>query len=336
MHNGTILVTGGAGYIGSHVCKQLYRRGYVPVAYDNLCSGNEEAVRWGPLERGDIRDRTRLGEIIRLYRPGAVMHFAALLDVAGSIRNPASFYENNLLGTACLLGEMRRYNIPYIVFSSTAAVYGQPESSAPLSEDSLLQPINPYGNTKLASEQMIRDYACVYGMRHAVLRYFNAAGADPEGDLGTAYKKDTHLVPLLMQVAAGERPSIAIYGTDYATPDGTAIRDYIHVSDLAAAHIIALERLLDGRESFTVNLGTNKGCSVRKVIDTARAVTGLELPAQDSPRRPGDPAMLVADASLARRLLQWQPERSDLETILATAWVWKQKQTGPHRWRAAA
>lgn len=326
-----ILVTGGAGYIGSHVCKALARQGFLPVTYDNLCSGNESAVKWGPLEVGDIRDSKRLSEVIRIYKPAAIMHFAALIQVADSVTNPAEYYDNNIHGSYCLLEQARAHGVKNMVFSSTAAVYGTPESDM-ISEDSPLNPINPYGQTKLAMENMIRDYAQAYDFNTAILRYFNAAGADPQGELGTAYKKDTHIIPLLMRVASGDMSEIKVFGTDYNTADGTAMRDYIHVTDLADAHIKALTHIMSKSESLTLNIGTTSGQSVRNVLDAARKVTGQKIPSTNCDRRAGDPAVLVADATRANEVLAWTPQYSDIESIVKTAWQWRQKQvsaTGP-------
>lgn len=327
MAKATILVTGGAGYIGSHVCKALADAGYLPVAYDNLSCGSKEAVQWGPFEHGDIRDRKRLAAVIEKYRPHAVMHFAALIRVGDSVCDPAMFYENNVYGTLCLLEEARKASIEKMVFSSTAAVYGIPQASF-LDENMPLLPINPYGQTKLAAENMIRDFGRAYGLKYAILRYFNAAGADPANEIGTSYKKDTHLVPLLMQVAAGLLPKINVFGTDYNTPDGTAVRDYIHVTDLARAHVMALENIQEGNGNLTLNLGTNKGHSVKEVIEMARAVTGCKILAENCARRPGDPPVLVADSTEAQRILQWTPRHSDLRTIVETAWQWRCAQSG--------
>lgn len=327
MDRRTILVTGGAGYIGSHICKALAARGLTPVTYDNLCSGNKSAVKWGPLEKGDIRDQGNLSAVLEKHNPAAIMHFAALIQVGESVENPALYYDNNVRGSYALLEAARNCGIKHMVFSSTAAVYGLPETGL-IPEGAPLSPINPYGNTKRAMENMISDYAGGYGLNHAILRYFNAAGADPDGEAGTAYPKDTHLIPLLMQVAAGQREEIGIYGTDYNTPDGTAIRDYIHVTDLADAHIKALEYILEKNENITLNLGTNQGYSVREVIEEARAVTRRQIKAIEMPRRAGDPPVLVADANKARVTLGWSPQKSDLGTILETAWRWKCRQAG--------
>jgi UDP-glucose-4-epimerase GalE len=321
-----VLVTGGAGYIGSHVCKALAQQGFLPITYDNLCSGNEEAVKWGPFEHGDIRDRKRLAEVIRTYRPASIMHFAALIQVAESVSDPEKYRDNNVHGSHCLLEEARLHNIRNMVFSSTAAVYGTPDCAA-IPEDATLAPINPYGDTKLAMEKMIREYAETYNFNAAILRYFNAAGADPDGELGTAYRKDTHIIPLLMKVASGDMNGFKVFGTDYDTPDGTALRDYIHVTDLADAHIRALRHIMREDESLTLNIGTTKGQSVRQVLDAARKVTSNTIMSEDCDRRAGDPAVLVADASRANEILNWYPQYSDIETIIETAWQWRQKQT---------
>ncbi|HYD18088.1 MAG TPA: UDP-glucose 4-epimerase GalE [Patescibacteria group bacterium] len=326
-----ILVTGGAGYIGAHVCKALSRCGYLPVAYDNLCSGNESHVKWGPFEEGDIRDTARLSEVIQRYRPGAIMHFAALIQVGESVSDPAKYYDNNVNGSLSLLQAARAHDIRHLVFSSTAAVYGMPQGEA-INENHPLVPINPYGRTKLAMENMIRDFADAYGLKYAILRYFNAAGADVDGELGTAYKVDTHIVPLLMKVAAGEMSEIKVFGTDYASRDGTAIRDYIHVQDLAEAHVLALRRIRERDESLTLNLGTSEGHTVQEVLEKVREVTRRPVPSRATARRPGDPERLVADASRARDVLNWQPRHSDLHTIVSSAWDWHLKKTSPDTW----
>ncbi len=325
MSKQTILVTGGAGYIGSHVCKALYERGYTPITYDNLCSGNISAVQWGPLEEGDIRNRPQLKAVIEKYKPAAIMHFAALIQVAESVQDPGKYYHNNLYGSLCLLEEARECNIKNLVFSSTAAVYGIPKT-CPIPEDAEQSPVNPYGNSKLSMERMVEDFSKGYGLNYAVLRYFNAAGADPECQTGTAYKIDTHLIPLIMQVAQKQLPLIKLFGRDYDTTDGTAVRDYIHVSDLAEAHVLALEYITSGKGNLTLNLGTNKGYSVLEVIDAARKVTGKDIPVHECERRSGDPDQLIADCSRAKEILKWQPKYSDLTTIIETAWEWKQKQ----------
>ncbi len=321
-----VLVTGGAGYIGSHVCKALAQQGYLPITYDNLCSGNQEAVKWGPFEHGDIRDRKRLSEVIQTYKPSSIIHFAALIQVAESVADPATYYENNVHGSFCLLEEARRHNIRNMVFSSTAAVYGTPEQGL-ISENAPLKPINPYGDTKLAMEKMISNYTNAYDFNAAILRYFNAAGADPEGELGTAYRKDSHIIPLLMKVASGDMEGFKVFGTDYDTPDGTALRDYIHVTDLADAHIRALRHIVHKKQSVTLNIGTTSGQSVRQILNAARTVTAQPIVSEDCERRAGDPAILVANAKRANKVLDWHPQYSDVETIIHTAWQWRQKQT---------
>ncbi|MBB4265102.1 UDP-glucose 4-epimerase GalE [Roseospira visakhapatnamensis] len=324
----TILVTGGAGFIGSQVCKTLAAAGFLPVAYDNLSNGYAWAVRWGPLERGDLRDGAGLRDVLRRHRPAAVMHFAALIEVGESVRDPARFYDTNVAGSLSLLEAMRAEGVDDLIFSSTAAVYGMP-AHTPVVETLPLRPINPYGVTKMVIESMLADYAAAYGLRFGTLRYFNAAGGDPEADIGEAHDPESHLIPLVLDVALGVRPEIAIFGDDYPTPDGTCVRDYIHVCDLARAHLLALRRLLDGGESLTVNLGNGAGHSVREVIETARRVTGHPVPARLAPPRPGDPPVLVADCARAVADLGWRQERAALDVIVADAWRWRQ------RWRAS-
>jgi UDP-glucose-4-epimerase GalE len=321
----SILVTGGAGYIGSHACKALARAGYRPVAYDNLSRGHREAVRWGPLVEGDLADRAQLCAALAEYRVAAVMHFAAYAYVGESVTDPALYYRNNLLGSLSLLNAMHDAEVGEIVFSSTCAIYGMPES-VPIRESQMARPVNPYGETKLAIERALHWYGEAYGIRSAALRYFNAAGADLEGELGERHEPETHLVPLVLQAALGQRPDIEIYGTDYPTPDGTAIRDYVHVDDLASAHLRALEHLRAGGASIAVNLGTGRGHSVRAVIGAAEAVCGRRIPARAAPRRPGDPPELVADPSLATELLGWRAQHSDLDTIVRSALVWHQRR----------
>jgi len=322
----SILVTGGAGYIGSHACKALACAGYQPVVYDNLSRGHREAVRWGPLIEADIADRARLRAAIVDHRIVAVMHFAAYAYVGESVADPALYYRNNLAGTLSLLEAMRETDVREFVFSSTCATYGIPDT-VPIRETAAQHPVNPYGETKLAIERALHWYGRAYAMRSVSLRYFNAAGADSEGELGECHEPETHLVPLVREAALGRRPAIEIFGTDYPTPDGTAVRDYIHVDDLAAAHLQALERLRAGGESVALNLGTGKGHSVREVIAAAEAVGGRKVPAREGPRRPGDPPALVADPSLAAEVLGWRAQRSDLETIIGTALAWHIRQS---------
>ena len=314
-----MLVTGGAGYVGSHACKALAAAGYAPVVYDNLSRGHAWAVKWGPLVRGDLLDPDRLEKAIRKHRPAAVLHFAALAYVGESVGDPGRYYRNNVAGTVNLLEAMHAHGIGKIVFSSSCAVYGAPWR-VPIRENDPQRPINPYGHSKRMVEQMLRDHAAAYGLRAASLRYFNAAGADPEGEIGEAHDSETHLVPLILEVAAGLRSRLTVNGTDYETRDGTCIRDYVHVSDLAQAHVLALKSLNRRVGAAEFNLGIGKGCSVREVIDAVRQVTGRPVPVRAGPRRPGDPPALVANAALARRALGWRPRHSDIHEIIATAW----------------
>lgn len=319
----TILVTGGAGYIGSHACKALAQNGYRPVTYDNLISGNEWAVKWGPFEKGDIRDEDRLSAVIEQYNPTAIMHFAALIQVAQSVKNPKEFHGNNVGGTRCLLDVATKAGIKNFIFSSTAAVYGIPNGDNPIPENAALKPINPYGETKLEMESMVRNFADRYGLNTAILRYFNAAGADPDGEIGSAYQIDTHIIPILMNQAASGNGEFQVFGDDYDTPDGTAIRDYIHVTDIVDAHIKALKKLESNGGNTVLNLGTSNGYSVNDVLEAARRITQKPIPSNVNERRAGDPPRLVADASNAHEILGWSPQYSDLETILQTAWAWK-------------
>lgn len=325
-----ILVTGGAGYIGSHVCKALSDAGYLPVTYDNLCSGHPWAVRWGPLESGDLVDAGRLDEVMCKYKPAAVIHLAGLIVVSESVKDPAQYYLNNVSGSIDLLDAMRRNGIERIVFSSSAAVYGEPEVT-PMPETHPQQPLNPYGTSKLMIERVLQDYARAYNLRSASLRYFNAAGADAGGQIGEAHPVETHLIPLVLEVAAGTRHSAAIYGDSYPTRDGTCIRDYIHVSDLAQAHVLALRYLDSSVGAHAFNLGNGAGATVREVIEVARKVTGHAIPARIEPPRPGDPAVLLADPSRARQLLGWQPTRSGLELMVSSAWAWQQRVPVPQQ-----
>jgi UDP-arabinose 4-epimerase len=319
----TVLVTGGAGYIGSHTCKALAAAGFTPVAYDNLVYGHEWAVKWGPFERGDILDRNRLAQVIATYRPEAVLHFAAFAYVGESVTDPAKYYHNNVCGTLALLDAMRAGNVAKIVFSSTCATYGVPETT-PITEDAPQNPINPYGASKLMIERVLADYRAAYALSSVSLRYFNAAGADKNGDIGEAHDPETHLIPLVLAAAAGKRPDIAVYGTDYGTPDGTCIRDYIHVSDLADAHVRALITMRAGKPRPAYNLGTGNGVSVAQVISAARRITARSISVIERGRRAGDPAILFADAALAGRDLGWTPKHSDIDTIIASAWNWHQ------------
>lgn len=318
---GTVLVTGGAGYVGSHACKALARSGYTPVCYDNLVFGHEWAVRWGPFEQGDILDRERLDTVLARYRPEAVLHFAGFAYVGESVTDPARYYRNNVAGSLALLDAMRDHGIPRIVFSSSCSTYGLPEV-VPIPESHPQRPVNPYGHSKLVVEQMMRDFEAAHGLRFASLRYFNAAGADPDAEIGEDHEPETHLIPLLLQAALGRRPGVSIYGTDYATPDGTCIRDYVHVADLGDAHVRALARLEAGNPSTCLNLGTGKGSSVLGVVKAARRITGREIPVTEAPRRAGDPPELVADARRAYQELGWNPRYPDIETQILHAWEW--------------
>jgi UDP-arabinose 4-epimerase len=316
-----ILITGGAGYVGSHCAKALAAAGHEGIIFDSLLFGHREFVRWGKLIEGDIRDAAALDSVFAAYRIDAVMHFAALAYVGESVQAPDRYYDVNVNGTRILLAAMVRGCVPLIVFSSSCAIYGEP-NEMPIRENTPLNPINPYGFTKLVCERMMDDFERAYGLKSARLRYFNAAGADPTSEIGEDHEPETHLIPLILEAAAGVRPAVQIFGTDYQTPDGTAIRDYVHVSDLAHAHVLALQYLLDGAPSIAVNLASGRGASVREVIDTASAVTGKAIDACDSPRRPGDPSILVAEATRARESFGWSPERSDLFRIIQDAWRW--------------
>ena len=324
-----ILVTGGAGYVGSHCAKALAAAGHEGIIFDSLLFGHREFVRWGKLIQGDIRDAAALDAVFAAYRIDAVMHFAALAYVGESVTTPGRYYDVNLNGTRTLLDAMVRAGVSDMVFSSSCAVYGEPKLM-PISESTPLNPINPYGFTKLACERMMDDFGVAHGIRSVRLRYFNAAGADPSCEIGEDHDPETHLVPLVLDAALGVRAAVQIFGTDYETPDGTAIRDYVHVSDLARAHTLALQYLLDRGQSISVNLASGQGVSVRKIIDTASAVTGVAIDARDSPRRAGDPSILVAEATRARELLGWSAECSDLATIITDAWRWHR-----HRFRSA-
>lgn len=322
MARGKVLVTGGAGYVGSHTCKALAAAGFEPVVYDNLSTGNRWAVRWGPLELGDILDPAALHLAFKRHRPIAVLHFAGAALVGESMREPALYWRQNLAGTLALVEACRIHDVQAFVFSSTCAVYGTPER-VPIDEETPKAPINPYGASKLAVERLLADSAMAYGLRFAALRYFNAAGADPEGEIGEHRPVETHLIPLLLDAVLGLRPPLQVLGTDYPTPDGTAIRDYVHVADLAVAHVRALEHLLAGGAPLVCNLGTGEGHSVRQVIEAAERITGRPVPRIEAPRRPGDPPRLVADPTRARRELGLLPSNPmGLERILETAWAW--------------
>ena len=325
--SGVILVTGGAGYIGSHACKALARAGYTPVTYDNMVYGHKWAVQWGPLVTADILDGEALDRVFAQYKPEAVLHFAAFAYVGESVTDPQKYYHNNVSGTLSLLAAMRRHACSRIVFSSTCATYGTPEA-LPLTEEHPQRPINPYGHSKLMIEQILRDFDGAYGIKHAALRYFNAAGADPDGDIGEDHDPETHLIPLVIYAAQGRRPKVEIFGTDYDTKDGTCVRDYIHVTDLAAPHVDALQYLKNQSKSVVCNLGTGNGFTVREVIDMVERVSGKTVPAVEGPRRPGDPHALYANARKAVETLGWKPVHDNLEAIVETAWRWHTRHHG--------
>jgi len=316
-----ILVTGGAGYIGSHTAKALAAAGFRPVVLDNLVHGHEHNVRWGPLFCADFWDAEALDAIFATHRPAAVIHFAAYAYVGESVGAPDKYYANNVTGTIRMLDALKRHGCPPVIFSSSCATYGIP-STLPITEAQVQAPINPYGHSKAMGEQILRDYGAAYGMRSAILRYFNAAGADAEGLIGEEHDPETHLLPLVIQAALGQRTHVEIYGTDYDTEDGTAVRDYAHVEDLARAHVLAARHLINGGASITANLGSGRGHTVRQVVSTVQACSGLTVPVRYGPRRPGDPAALYADIRHAADVLGWNPVASDLENIVRTALNW--------------
>ncbi len=315
-----VLVVGGAGYIGSHTCLVLAERGYEPVVFDNLSNGHAEFVRWGPLEEGDIRDRKRLDEVFAKHRPDAVLHFAALIEVGESVKDPVSFYENNVGGALNLLAAVLSAGVDAFVFSSTCATYGLPER-VPMDETHPQAPINPYGRTKWIIEQALKDYGTYKGLRSVMLRYFNAAGADPEGRIGEWHSPETHAVPLAIEAALGRRDGFKVFGSDYDTRDGTCVRDYIHVLDLADAHVRAVDYLLGGGQTVELNLGTGTGTTVKELLAAISAVSGKPFPVEYVGRRDGDSTSLVADNARAREVLGWEP-RYGLGDIIGSAWKW--------------
>ena len=316
-----ILVTGGAGYIGSHACKALAEAGHTPVTYDNLCTGWSEAVRFGPFEEGELTDRARLDAVFAAYRPQAVMHFAALSQVGESIRSPGLYWHNNVAGSLCLIEAAVAAGCRDFVFSSTCATYGD-QDNVTLDEGCAQHPINAYGASKRAIEDMLRDFEGAHGLRHVIFRYFNVAGADPEGEIGEFHQPETHLIPLVLDAVTGRREALTIFGTDYDTPDGTCIRDYVHVVDLVEAHVLGLRWLEDGRGSRVFNLGTGTGFSVREVIDAAETVTGAPVPLIEGARRAGDCTRLVSGSRRAAAELGWTPARSTLDQMIGDAWRW--------------
>ena len=317
-----ILVVGGAGYIGSHMVKQLANTGHDVITLDNLSYGYRDAVKYGEFIEGDLGDDKVLDKIFKSGDIDAVMHFAGFIQVGESVTNPSMYYHNNVINTHALLDAMLRHNIKNFIFSSTAAIFGEPEYT-PIDEKHRKQPINPYGHSKLMIEQILDDYDKAYNLKSTCLRYFNAAGADPDGELGERHIPETHLIPLILQAASGRRDDIKIFGNDYPTDDGTCIRDYIHINDLCEAHSLALQRMMKTKQSARYNLGNGKGFSVSEVIDIAKQVSGNDFNVTIEPRRDGDPAVLVADASLAKEDLDWQPKFAKLYDIVKTAWDWE-------------
>jgi UDP-glucose 4-epimerase len=318
-----ILIVGGAGYIGSHMVKYLAASGHQVVIFDNLSKGHRDAVLEGKFVEGDLANHEQLDQLFSSNRFDAVMHFASFIEVGESVRDPAKYYRNNFSNTQNLLDAMVRSDVSHFIFSSTAAIFGEPQYT-PIDEVHPKSPINPYGKSKLMVEQMLEDYDKAHGLKSICLRYFNAAGADVAGDLGERHNPETHLIPLVLQAASGRRDAISIFGNDYDTPDGTCVRDYIHVQDLCDAHLLALDSLRSGGASNRFNLGNGQGFSVRQVIDCAREVTGREIKVVNEERREGDPAVLVADATRAKTVFGWEPSLSSLEKIIETAWNWEQ------------
>lgn len=319
-----ILVCGGAGYIGSHINKQLHKEGYDTIVFDNLIYGHKEAVKWGKLVVGDLKNVDEIEAVFKNNQIDAVFHFAAYAYVGESVEHPEKYYYNNVANTLNLLHVMIKYGCNRIIFSSTCATYGEPEK-VPITEDMPQNPINPYGATKLMVERIFQDYHKAYGLQYVVLRYFNAAGADPDGEIGESHNPETHIIPLVLDAASGKRPDIKVFGTDYDTPDGSCIRDYIHVYDLATAHLLALHHLEAGKESQFFNLGNEKGTSVLEVVDSVKRVTRRNLKVTLTDRRPGDPAKLVGSSQKAQEVLGWKPIYGDIDVIVEHAWKWHEK-----------
>ncbi len=318
-----VLVTGGAGYIGSHACKALKAAGFTPVTYDNLVTGWKDAVKFGPFEQGDLSDRARLDAVFAKYEPVAVMHFAALSQVGEAMSEPGRYWRNNVEGSLTLIEAATAAGCLNFVFSSTCATYGEHDNVV-LDESTPQEPLNAYGASKRAVENILRDFGAAYGLKHVIFRYFNVAGADPDGEVGEHHRPETHLIPVMLEAIDGKRPALTIHGTDYDTPDGTCIRDYVHVMDLVDAHVLGLKWLQDGKESRVFNLGTGKGFSVREVIDASGAVTNREVPYSEGPRRAGDATKLVSGSTRAAAELGWAPERSTMPQMIADAWRWHQ------------
>jgi len=324
-----VLVTGGGGYIGSHTCKALAQAGHVPVVVDNLVTGHDWAVRWGPFERGDIRDADFLDRVFERWTPSAVIHFAALSQVGESVIRPDLYYDNNVRGTIVLLDQARRHGVQRLVFSSTCAIFGQP-AVCPIHEDLPVAPISPYGASKAMIERLLCDYGAAFGLRSVALRYFNAAGADPEGQVGEAHQPETHLIPIAIEVAQGKRAALQIFGDDYPTADGTCIRDYIHVNDLADAHVRALDYLEEHDGCTPFNLGSGSGYSVRQVVEAVGRAVGRPVRVKTVGRRPGDPPVLIADSRRSERDLGWRPHWTSLDDIVASAWRWHESRSAEH------
>jgi UDP-arabinose 4-epimerase len=325
MNSNVVLVTGGAGYIGSHTCKALAKAGFTPLTVDNLSTGNREAIKWGPFLQMDIRDGDALSKAFSEWRPQIVLHFAAKAYVGESVHAPQEYYDNNVCGTHTLLTAMKASNIPSIVFSSSCATYGI-HQHMPIREDAPQAPINPYGFTKLVVERELQDFSTAYGLRSVILRYFNAAGCDQDGELGENHEPETHLIPLAIRAALGVGPPLKLFGTDYDTPDGTAVRDYVHVADLANAHVRAAEYLLSGAATTAVNLGTGRGHSVREILTAVETETGRKVPIEINERRKGDPPVLVANPAKAAEVLNWTADSSDLRNIISSAVKWSKTE----------
>ena len=327
------LITGGAGYIGSHTAKMLSRAGHDIMVYDNLSRGHKDLVRWGPLIEGDIRDTRLMCEALRWFKPDAVIHFAAFAYVGELVTDPGLYYDNNVAGTLSLLRAMATAGTRNLIVSSTCATYGQPKHM-PITEETPQEPLNPYGQSKLMMELMCADFAAAHGLRYIALRYFNACGCDPDGETGERHDPEPHLIPRALMAADGEIEQIDIFGGDYPTPDGTCIRDYIHVNDLATAHMAAAFHLMSGGASGALNLGTGRGISVREIIDASARVTGKRVPHVIAPRRPGDPAVLVAATAKAEAILDWKARHSDINHIISTAWNWHRMERNPSSHRS--
>ena len=317
----TVLVTGGAGYIGSHACKALAQAGYTPVTFDNLSTGWQDAVRFGPFEQGDLLDRARIDEVLARHRPDAIMHFAAFSQVGESMQNPGKYWRNNVWGSQNLIEAAVDAGCMDFVFSSTCATYGD-QDNVVLDENSEQHPMNSYGASKRAIEDILKDFGAAYGLNHVIFRYFNVAGADPDAEVGEFHHPETHLIPLMLDAIDGKRDALTIFGTDYDTPDGTCIRDYVHVCDLVDAHVLGLKWLEGGKGSKVFNLGTGSGFSVREVVNHSAAVTNQKVPIVEGDRRPGDCTRLVSGSTRAETELGWRPKRSDLPTMIADAWRW--------------